>query len=331
MRHYHKLRVLITGATGFLGGALARALVEAGSDVHALAQSDSDRSSLAGWDITWHCGDVTRPQSLNGAFDHAIWIIHAAGQLGAVGVSKDAYQEVNVDGTRNVLAAALATGNMPRVLHLSSPGVLGRTAENPATEDAPYAPTNPYERSKASAEQVASEFAHRGLPVVIARPGFVYGPGDHHVLGLFKAVQRGQFFYINGGRHLCQPTYIDDAVAGMLACLERGHPGESYHITGPSAVSFRELGETIASALGVRRPWLCLPRWSARVAATGLEAFGALTGLKPPLTRTGVDFLGADRVFSWQKAHDELGYTPHYDIAAGVALTVAWYAQHEWL
>jgi len=325
------MRVLITGATGFLGGALARALVQNGAEVHVLARPTADRRALDGLAVTWHHGDVTVPNSLNSAFAGATFVIHSAGRLGQSGVPEEVYQRLNVEGTRNVLAAALAAGSQPCVLHLSSPGVLGATMSGPLAEDAPYAPSNPYERSKAAAEQVACDFAGRGLPVVIARPGFIYGPCDRHVFNLFRAVKHGRFFYIGGGRHLCQPTYIADAVAGMLLCLSRGRPGEIYHILGPRPVTFRELGETIAAALGVRPPRLSLPRWSATLCAICLESLGRLTHRNQPLSRTGVAFFSEDRVFSWHKAHNELGYKPQHDLAEGISRTVAWYRQQGWL
>jgi dihydroflavonol-4-reductase len=178
---------------------------------------------------------------------------------------------------------------------------------------------------------VALEFASRGLPVVICRPGFVYGPGDRHVLGLFQAVRRGRFFFIDGGRHFCHPTFIADAVAGMLLCLGGGRSGAIYHIAGPRPVTFRELAETIAAALDVRPPWMSVPRWSAMLGAIGFEALGRVSGWKPPLSRTGVAFFSEDRLYSWQRAHDELGYTPEYDLATGVARTIAWYRQQGWL
>jgi nucleoside-diphosphate-sugar epimerase len=199
------------------------------------------------------------------------------------------------------------------------------------TEDAPYGPANPYGRSKAAAERVALEFASRGLPLVICRPGFVYGPGDRHVLGLFRAVRRGRFFYIDGGRHFCHPTFVADAVAGMLLCLRGGRSGGIYPISGPRPVTFRELGETIATALGVRPPWMSVPRRSAMLAVIGFEALGRVSGWKPPLSRTGVAFFGKDALYSWQRGHDELGYTPEYDLATGVARTIAWYRQQAWL
>lgn len=320
------MRVLVTGATGFLGGALARALAREGAEVHALRRATSGSETLRDVPVTWHEADVTEPGSLGGLFTGVDAVVHAAGRLGEAGVSDAVYRRINVEGTRHVLAAAMAAGR-PRVLHLSSPGVLGRTGPEPATEDAPPAPTNPYERSKAESEEVARHFAAKGLPVVIARPGFVYGPGDHHVLGLFQAISKGRFLYIGGGRARCQPTHVDDAVEGMLLCLRRGRPGQAYHVVGPEPVTFRQLGAAIAAALGVPPPWVNMPRAVAMAGAVVLEAAGRLTGRRPPLSRSGVDFFSADRVQSWRKAKDELGYLPRRGLAEGVASTVAWYRE----
>ena len=325
------IRVFVTGATGFVGGALVRALVRDGAQVHALARRSSDRTSLCDVPVTWHEGDVTVPSSLTGIFSDATWIIHASGRLGETGVPERVYEQVNVEGTRNILSAALEMRNRPRVLHVSSPGVLGPIAGEPATEDAQLAPSNPYERSKAAAEDVARDFAARGLEVVIARPEFIYGPGDRHVLGLFKAIRSGRFFYISGGQHTCHPTFIADAVDGMLLCLKRGRRGEAYHITGPRPITFRELGDTIAKALSVRAPSLSLPKWLASAGASGLEALGRLFAVTPPLSRSGVAFFSEDRRFSWHKAHQELGYSPQSDLATGVFETVRWYRERGWL
>jgi len=325
------MRVLITGATGFVGGALARALWRDGAEIHVLVRPTSDRRVLDGVPVHFHEGDVTVRGTLGDAVAGVSWIVHAAGRLGQAGVSEDTYCRVHVEGTRNLLAAAVAAGSKPRVLHVSSPGVLGPISGERAREDAPSAPTNAYERTKAAGEQVAREFAAQGLPVIIARPEFVYGPGDRHVLGLFQAIQRGRFFYIDGGRHFCHPTFIADAVDGMLLCLSRGRAGAVYHITGPEPVTFRELGCAIATALGVNPPRLSLPTWLVATGAAGLEALSRLTGQPPLLSRTGVAFFSQERRFSWQKAHAELGYTPRYDLVAGVVSAVAWYRERGWL
>lgn len=325
------MRVFITGATGFVGGALATALVQQGCEIHALTRPGADRSSLKPLAINWHEGDITDPRSLNGALAHADCIIHAAGKLGQYGVPEQVYRRVHVDGTRNIMAAALANRTRPLVLHVSSPGVLGPIVDGPAREDAPYRPSNSYERTKASAEQVVREFAAQGLRVVIARPEFIYGPRDRHVFRLFRSVRNRRFFYIDSGRHLCHPTFIEDAVHGMLLCLAHGKLGEVYHIAGPRPITFRELGATIAASLGVSPPALSLPRWFARGGVFGLEAMSRVAGRTPPLSRTGLAFFSEDRQFSWKKANTELGYAPQFDFARGTACTVAWYRKHRWL
>jgi dihydroflavonol-4-reductase len=324
------MKVAVTGATGFVGGALARALLAEGAEVVALARPTSKRDHLADLPLIWRESDVTEPATLKGVFDGVDGLIHAAGMLGQAGVPEATYHRLHVQGTENVLAAA-AEANIGRLLYVSSPGVLGPITGPPADETAPLAPSNPYERSKAAAEQVALRFATNGLPVTIGRPEFIYGPGDTHVLGLFRAVQRGLFFYVDSGRHHCSPTYLDDATAGLLRCFHNGRPGEIYHIIGPRPVTFRDFGTTIAQALGVRPPWLSLPKPIAWLGAAMLEGIGRLTNFTPPLTRTGVAFFSEDRRFSWQKAHDQLGYTPQIELPGGVHRTIAWYRAQGWL
>ena len=270
---------------------------------------------------------MTDPASLRGLFDGADWLIHAAGMLGQAGVPESDYLKLHEQGTNNVLAEAEKAG-VGRILYVSSPGVLGPISGHPADETAPLAPSNAYERSKAAAEQVAQVYASAGLPVIIARPEFIYGPTDLHVLGLFKAVRDGRFFTIGGGQHTCHPTFVDDAVLGMLLALQNGRPGEIYHITGPKPVTFSDFGRTIAAALDVPPPKFNFPRWLVWLGAAVLELLGKIINKPPPLSRTGVDFFSEDRRFSWQKAHEELNYMPQFDLKRGVAETVAWYREN---
>jgi nucleoside-diphosphate-sugar epimerase len=317
----------ITGATGFVGSALARALVQQGHDVVALTRAGSNRSRLGDVKVAWIPGDVTEAAGIPEEFLKADQVIHAAGMLGQAGVPEAAYHHLHAGGTLNVLEAVRTSGHAMRVLLVSSPGVLGPIGVEAADENQPLAPSNPYERSKAEAEQVARKYAEAGLDVVIGRPEFIYGPGDKHVLGLFRAIQKGTFFYTDRGRHFCHPTFIDDAVDGLVRVLQNGRAGEVYHIAGPRPVTFRELGETVAAALGVAAPRLSLPRPMAWLGAAALEAVGQVSRRQPPLTRTGVAFFSEDRRFSIEKARRELGYEPQYDLARGVVETVAWYRE----
>ena len=325
--------IAITGATGFLGRALVERVLGQGHTIRALSRTAEHHDFPSS--VEWITGDLADTASLSALITGVDRIIHAAGMLGDFGISEETYQQVNSEGTRHVLAAtagALADGRLgpeARVLHVGSAGILGpirgRAEGFLFDETMPFAPSNAYERSKALAESYAREFALAGLPVVIARPEFVYGPGDRHVLGLFRAIERGMFFYIGNGSNHCHPTYIDDAVAGMLACLETGRVGQAYQIAGPRSVSFRELAETIAAALGVPPPRLRVPRAAASVGAGALEVIGRATGRAIPLSRTGVAFFSEDRRFTSAKAERELGYQPGVDLREGVARTVGWY------
>src|SRR5262249_28263327 len=185
----------------------------------------------------------------------------------------------------------------PRVVYVSTAGVLGPSSAMP-DETAPVAPSNPYESSKAAGEQFALGAAENGLDVVIVRPGFLYGPGDRHVLGMFQVIERGHFFYIDGGRYLCHPTFIEDGVEGVLLCLEGGRTKNVYHITGPAPVTFREFAIAIASVIGVSPPTLNLPYWTAIAGSAVLETLFLSIGKNPPLSRSGVKFFSQSRTAS---------------------------------
>jgi nucleoside-diphosphate-sugar epimerase len=319
--------IVVTGATGFLGGAVARALSARGERVLALVRSSSDLRALDRAGIASAVGDVVDGCGLRQAFAGATTVIHAAGMLGRSGADDADYRRVHVDGTLNVVQAARDAGVL-RVVHVSSPGLLGpipRSAPD-AGEDALPAPTNSYERSKAAAEEALRDDASKRGPIaVIVRPEFVYGPGDRHVLRLFHAIQRRRFFYFGRGEALCHPTYVDDAVAGVLAAADRGTPGRVYHLAGPRPVSIRELAETFARALGVAPPFLRLPERPVRLALRLLEPLARRAHIALPLTSSGVDFFTFDRHFSVERARGELGYRPSVGLAEGAQRAVRWY------
>jgi nucleoside-diphosphate-sugar epimerase len=321
---------LITGATGFIGSALARALLARGEHVRALARPSSDLSRLEGLDVEVVRGDVLEPESLSPALADVRFVYHLAGKLGEFGVPESVYHQLHVEGTCNVLRAC-AGREVERCVYSSSPGMLGPLAPGdlPHGEEAPHRPTGAYERSKSAAERAALPLAERlGVPLVIARPEFVYGPGDRHVLGLFCAIQSGTFFYIGPGDSLCHPTYVDDAVAGLVACASsQARSLEAYHLAGPRPVTIRKWGAAIAAALGVRPPWLHLPTPLVRAGAWGAELAGRLLGIRPPLTREGVRFFTESRAFSTAKAARELGWVAQVDVQEGARRAVAWYRQ----
>ena len=323
------MKLAITGASGFIGSHLVRRLRAEQPDIqiHAITPH---KHKQTGTGIHWYTGDITRPETLPGWLEGADFVIHAAGLLGKAGIPPITYMHINCDGTANVLAAAEQYAPQAKILCVSSAGVLGpiqRPGQAWPDETAPLAPSNPYEQSKAAAEQAIQVFVKAGLNVTIARPEFVYGPEDLHVLGLFQMIQRGLFFYVGDGRNTCHPTYIDDTTEGLLRCLWHGRVGEAYHITGPRPLPFRELAETIAHAVGTKPPRLALPVPLVRTGAIIGELLGRPLGLTPPLSRTGVAFFSEHRGSTYAKAEAELGYTPQVDLAEGIRRTVAWYRE----
>ncbi len=312
--------ITITGATGFVGRSLIRALVAQGETVRAIVRPTSDRGRIADLPIHFVEADVTDPHSLRGIFDDAKLVIHAAGMLGQAGVPEAAYHQLHVNGTRHVLDEIVTIKNAPRLLYISSPGVLGVTGTRTADETWPRNPTNPYERSKAAAERLVETYADK-VDVVIGRPEFIYGPDDTHVLGLFQAIKARKFILFNGGVHVCHPTYIDDAVQGLLKTAAHGTRAAIYHITGAHPVTFRQLSHTIAHHLAVPPPKISIPRSVGMLGAAVLEALP----ITPPLSRTGVAFFSESRRFSWQKAHNQLDYTPQISLDEGVQRTIAYY------
>ena len=326
--------VLVTGGTGFLGGALVRALAACGQRVRVLVRPTSDQGRLDGLPVEPVVGDVTRPETLAQAVDGVHTVYHLAGMLGRFGVPEAAYHALHVDGTCNLLRAC-AGGHLKRFVYSSSPGMLGQVAPGgpPRDETAPHRPTSIYERSKSAAEKAALPLAAAlGVPLVIARPEFVYGPGDEHVLGLFRSIQRGTFFYIGSGNSLCHPSYIDDVVAGLLACAgKRVRPLEAYHICGPRPVTIRELATAVAAALEVKAPSLHLPKWLVSAGAWAAERAASVLHIDPPFTLEGVRFFTESRAFSIARAWNELGWRPEVGIEEGARRSVAWYREQGWL
>jgi nucleoside-diphosphate-sugar epimerase len=323
---FPKIKVLVTGASGFLGGAVARALLDRGAQVVALVRNPNAVKARLPAEVELLPGDITHADRLPSFPSEVDTVVHAAGMLGRFRATESLYRLVNTTGTINVLRASEAAG-IKRFLLVSSAGVLGPVKLPPADESWPLAPSNGYERSKAEAERLIRRAHKKGrIRVSVVRPEFIYGPGDHHVLGLFRAVRDRRFFLIGSGNTLLHPTYITDAVQGILAAIYRSNFDDSvFLVAGPRPVSVRELSETAAQALGVSARQLRWPRLAAYSAAAALEVVGRLTRRDVPLTFSRIRFFTENRAFRTSRAETVLGYKPRFSLEEGIAQTVNWY------
>jgi nucleoside-diphosphate-sugar epimerase len=327
------MTILVTGATGFLGSALVTELLRQKQPVHILARDVKKAREQFGEAVTIIPGEITEAKHVQQAVDGATVIYHLVGRLYHPSVPTELYRRTHVEGTRILLDACKGQNQLQRIVHCSTTGVFGVTGKTPASEDALYAPTNPYEATKLEGEQLALKaYQEDGLPISVIRPGLVYGPGDIHLLGFFVSIKKGLFRVINGGKAELHPVYIDDMTAAFLLCAERPEAlGRSYNIAGERAVTIQELGTAIAHSLGRELPKGSIPLWLANLASDIFTMVPGIQGEKAPLTRSRVKFLTNSRVYDIRRAKAELGYAPRVDLEQGMKLTAAWYQKHGYL
>jgi dihydroflavonol-4-reductase len=322
------MTVLVTGATGFTGGHLARHLLQIGERVAVMVRpaSAARAADLERVGAEVRVADLSDAAAVAAAVKGCDVIYHIAATYREAGQGDAAYTRVNVDGTRHVLECALAAGAR-RVVHCSTGGVHGHIEHPPANESAPYAPGDVYQRTKLEAERLATAFATaHPLEVVIARPIGIYGPGDRRFLKMFRGIARGRFPMLGSGDVFYHLTYIDDLVRGFALC---GHvpaaAGRTYILAGPEYTTLNELVGLIAAELNVRPPRLHLPVWPVWIAGALCELVCVPFGIEPPLFRRRVDFYRKSRAFDTTRAREELGYNPTVDLRTGIHRTAAWY------
>lgn len=267
--------VLVTGATGFIGAALCRALCDEGLKVRAFHRKTSSLSLLQDLPVERAVGDILEPESLTRAMRGVRWVFHTATQSD-YWRHPDSVWRSAIDGTRNVVEAARSCG-VQRVIHTSSVAALGipdwgRLLDEGHEFNQP--PDRfPYAHAKHRAEQQALASAAGRVEVVILNPSVVIGAGDVHQISGSMVVETAKgwgFVYTDGGVNL---VHIADVVEGHLAAARIGRPGERY-ILGGENLTYREIFTALAEIVGRRPPWLGVPDWAVPPAAAAIDAAG---------------------------------------------------------
>ncbi|MFE1587750.1 NAD-dependent epimerase/dehydratase family protein [Streptomyces sp. NPDC058737] len=320
--------VLVTGASGFIGGHLVHRLAERGHRVRVLARSTSDRAAFTGAAAQVTVGDLGDTDSLRRATTGVRHVYNCAG-LSADWGPWDRFRAVNVDGAKNLVDAAHEAGTVERLVHLSTTDVYGYP-ERPCDETtAPRDIGLPYNRSKMLGERAVWAAAERtGLPVTVVRPVSVYGPGSKDfVIEIANLLLSKQMVYIRGGRVPAGLLYVSNAVDGIIAAATGEHTaGRAYNLRDPHDTTWREYVEALAEGLGVKAPWLSLPTPVATAVATVSEKlWGALRiNSRPVLTRHAVHLFDRDQSYPIGRAQEELGFKGEVDFKEGMRRTVAW-------
>jgi len=320
------MNVLITGGFGFIGGHLVDSQLAHGNrvrvlDVHPPAPGVLQPSAQ----LEIISGDVRDTSLIEQCLAGIDVVYHLASAHLDVRLPPSHFWDVNVDGTRGLLTAALAAG-VQRVVHCSSVGVMGHVKQPPADESTSLFPTNVYEQSKLGGENVAREIAAAtGLYVIIARPAWVYGPRCPRTAKLLRTIRKKRFVIFGSGRTLRHPLYVGDAVRGLESCAAaRSAPGEIYILAGDRAVTINELVRTAAEVLQVPAPRVHLPVGLGLLGGLVLQTVFKLVGKSPPFSQRSMDFFLKDNAYETKKAAEGLGFIPQVDLRSGLETTWQW-------
>jgi dihydroflavonol-4-reductase len=325
-------KVLVTGASGFVGGHIVHRLHELGIPVRCLVRQTSDLAFIETLHPEMALGDVTAPAGLQRALEGVDAVIHCAGVTKAA--SADAYYRVNEEGCRKLYAAGMEfRSELRKIVHISSLAALGPSSvDRPVTEDSPPRPVSDYGRSKLAGQKIA-ESHMRDLPVSVVIPPAVYGPGDRDFLTYFKLVSRGIKLFVGRDSRCISLIHAGDLAAAVsLVLLNEGATGKSFLVDDGRIHTWTDVAEAIARAMGRKAVPLHLPVFAARTLGSAGDLLAKLTGKEILLSAQKVDeMIQSAWTCSAVRIRRELGFAPRYGLDEGIRNTLAWYRKKEWL
>jgi len=308
------MKILVTGASGYIGNNLAHTLAGLGQEVHALVRSDSAKKWLQHPGITIFSGDILQKGSLTAAMKGCQQVFHTAASVGVWKRDPSVFYNVNVEGTRNVLDAALQLG-VERTVCTSTCGVIGPTVDKPMEENTPRNIDFQidYDLSKKKGEDLVLQYARQGMNNVVVSPSKVYGPGNvsHSLTAnaiINKFLRKRIAFIPSPGTYMVCFAFIDDIVNGHLLAMKKGTRGEKY-ILGGINISYHEFFNYIRTLSSGKGHIISLPKSVITGWARVQQMNHKLTGSPVRFTVKSVDHLFSNYTFSSEKARQDLGYT----------------------
>jgi len=324
------MKALVTGATGFVGAAVVRALIKSGVEVRVLARRDSDFTNLQSFRIDGAYGDLRDKESLRNALAGCQQLYHVAAHYALWAKDPSIFYAVNVAGTTNLMEAAREVGT-ERIVYCSTIGAIGLPPEGgPGTENTPVSLSQMaghYKRSKFLAEQEVLRLAREGLPVVIVNPSAPVGEGDVKPTPTGKMIvefMKGRMpAYIETGMNIVD---VDDVATGHLLAMQKGRIGERY-ILGCKNLMLREVFEILSKLTGIKAPTIKLPRSAVLPLAYLNQWLANLTGRPPRIPLEGVKMAKYKMHYDCSKAIRELGL-PQTPPEVALEKAVRWFRSH---
>jgi nucleoside-diphosphate-sugar epimerase len=328
------MRVLLTGGSGFLGSFVAEQLAAEGHVIRALVRPRSERKILEKLPgVEFAPGAIENPASLAPALEGVDAVVHVAGIVKARRPSD--FFEVNSQGTKNLVDAALARGGVKRFVYVSSLAAVGPSQDGtPVPEGAEPRPVTHYGRSKLEGERAVLAASGR-MPVTVIRPPLIYGPRDRETLAFFTSVKNGVLPMTGDGTNTLSVVYVSDCASAVVRAVDsNGAPsGRTYFVEDGAIYVWREALKDIEAAMGKRAfVRFGMPMGIVKVAAAATQVWGKVTGTAQMLTLDKVNELTQPHwVCSGEGARRDLGWKPEVAWADGVRRAVKWYREAGWL
>lgn len=309
------MKILVTGATGYVGHKLALSLAESGYEIHALVRNLHSSNVPKHDNIILFQGDITNEHSISAAIKGCSQVYHTAALVKLFDKDASQFHKVNVEGTQNLLNKSLEFG-VQKFLLTSSCSVIGASNGCPLGEEntrtVPF--ENEYDITKLKAEQLVKEYANKGLFTVIVSPSKVYGYScfenkDFSVNKMIQSFISGQLTFIpKPGNYLANYCFIDDVVKGHIQAMEKGTNGEVY-ILGGENISYRDFFKEIKALTQSKATLIETPRYIVKFLALVQWIQFYLLGKEPSVTQRGIKHIFCNKVFSSEKAIRKLGYS----------------------
>lgn len=314
------MRIFVTGASGFVGGAVAKHFAAHGHDIRAMSRSEKSDAKIKAQGATPVRCDLEDVSAARIGAAEAI--VHCAAFVEQWG-PRDAWKRFNVDGTARMLQAARDAGAM-RFIHISTESVLWRGQHLRGVDETyPRAPNSPYPyaATKAQAEELVERANAAEFQTIILRPRFIWGPGDTTLLPLIEHMAKsGQWAWVNHGKAMTSTTHIANLVHAIELALSKGRGGQAYFILDDGVRPMREMISGMAAARGLTLADKNVPGWLAETLGAVFETAWRTLPLKgdPPLTRFGAMIMSRDSTLKDDKARAELGYRPVISVDDGL-------------
>jgi farnesol dehydrogenase len=322
------MATLITGSTGYIGSLLTIKLAEQSEDIRILVRRDPDIPEFRRNNITIVKGDITNPESLKNAMKGIDKVYHMAAYARLWAKDPDTFHKINVEGTRNVMEAAI-DADVKKLVYTSTAGVIGPSGDKPMTEIDPRITGffNAYEETKTEAEKVVQEYVKKGLDVSIVNPSRVYGPGldtgSNPVTKIVELYMKRKWHVIPGnGEDVGSYCHVDDVVNGHISAMLKGGIGERYIFGGVNA-SFNELISLIRKHSGVDKKLFNLPFPLMSLVSHAMKTWSTISGTAPMITPDWVKRYDYHWKLDSSKAVNEIDYKIR-SLDQGIQQTVAW-------